>query len=87
MTVESYNKSFIALGMVRQYGEIFNSQDSVLSLRMVGPILPSFKLNISGYVGMAGDYFGAHDAMKFLTKDRDQGTDKNRNCAETFKGG
>ena len=46
-----------------------------------------YTMAISGYVGMAGDYFGAHDAMKFSTKDRDQGTDKNRNCAETFKGG
>ena len=32
--------------MVRQYGEIFSSQDYVLSLPPVGPILASLKLNI-----------------------------------------
>ena len=46
-----------------------------------------YAMAISGYVGTAGDYFGTHDDMKFSTKDRDQGMDKNRNCAETFKGG
>ena len=31
--------------MVGQYGKIFSSQDSVLSLPTVGPILPYLKLN------------------------------------------
>ena len=45
-----------------------------------------YQLNIGGYSGNAGDSMANHNGMKFSTKDEDNDTQGNNNCAVQFKG-
>jgi len=47
----------------------------------------SYRLNVSGYLGNAGDYLKHHNGMKFSTNDKENDEDRRRNCAQEFHGG
>ncbi|XP_049588149.1 fibrinogen C domain-containing protein 1 [Syngnathus scovelli] len=50
------------------------------------PEKDGYPLLVSGYSGDAGDKLSRHSGMKFSTKDRDQDTLSNTNCASYWKG-
>ncbi|XP_031556939.1 fibrinogen C domain-containing protein 1-like isoform X1 [Actinia tenebrosa] len=45
-----------------------------------------YKPSLGTYSGTAGDSLSQHRGLAFTTKDRDNDSDKSRNCAVTFKG-
>ncbi|XP_039254554.1 fibrinogen C domain-containing protein 1-like [Styela clava] len=64
-----------------------NSAYALYSKFSMGGTSSNYQLTVSGYSGTAGDSLSHHSGMAFSTKDRDNDTDDDGNCAKDLKGG
>jgi ficolin len=77
-----YQKYQLRVDLTTFQGESAYAEYSQFS---IGDSESSYRLDVSGYSGTAGDALGYHNGMKFSTKDRDNDPDGSH-CADRFHG-